>query len=222
MSQVNRNVKGLLGVKVGMTQVFDTTSRVVPVTVIQAGPCTVAQVKTPEHDGYPAIQLTFGAIKPAKVTKPMAGHFAKAWAAPAKHVVELRTAAAASYTAGQRLDATTFAKGDKVDVIGVSKGKGFSGVMKRHNFAGLSASHGIERKHRSPGSVGGCSTPGHIFKGMRMAGHMGHERVTTLNLEVVAIDEARNLVLVRGAIPGPKGGLVMLRTTVRGAAEVTA
>jgi large subunit ribosomal protein L3 len=208
--------KGLLGAKLGMTQIFDQNARAVPVTVIQAGPCTVTQVKSPERDGYAAVQLAFGEIKPKRVTKPRAGHFAKAGAEPRRHLVELRTADAADYTLGQTLAADVFAAGDRLDVVGVSKGKGFAGVMKRHGFKGLGASHGTERKHRSPGSVGACATPSRIFKGMRMAGHMGHQRVTVLNLEVVRVDPERNLLLVRGAVPGPKRGLVMLRSSVKG------
>jgi large subunit ribosomal protein L3 len=208
--------KGLLGAKLGMTQIFDQNARAVPVTVIQAGPCTVTQVKSPERDGYAAVQLAFGEIKPKRVTKPRAGHFAKAGAEPRRHLVELRTADAADYTLGQTLAADVFAAGDRLDVVGVSKGKGFAGVMKRHGFKGLGASHGTERKHRSPGSVGACATPSRIFKGMRMAGHMGHQRVTVLNLEVVSVDPERNLLLVRGAVPGPKRGLVMLRSSVKG------
>jgi large subunit ribosomal protein L3 len=215
----SRNFRGLLGTKLGMTQVFDENSRVVPVTVIQAGPCVVTQVKSPERDGYAAVQLAYGEIKPSKVNKPRAGHFAKAGAEPRRHLVELRTAAAGGYSPGQELRADLFAVGDKLDVIGVSKGKGTAGVMKRHGFGGLGASHGTERKHRSPGSVGGCATPSRVFKGMRMSGHMGHERVTMLNLQVVKVDPARNLLLVRGAVPGPRGGLVMARTSVRGAAS---
>jgi large subunit ribosomal protein L3 len=208
--------KGLLGAKLGMTQIFDQNARAVPVTVIQAGPCTVTQVKSPERDGYAAVQLAFGEIKPKRVTKPRAGHFAKAGAEPRRHLVELRTADAADYTLGQTLAADVFAAGDRLDVVGVSKGKGFAGVMKRHGFKGLGSSHGTERKHRSPGSVGACATPSRIFKGMRMAGHMGHQRVTVLNLEVVSVDPERNLLLVRGAVPGPKRGLVMLRSSVKG------
>ncbi len=211
--------KGILGTKLGMTQVFDANARVVPVTVIQAGPCTVAQVKSPERDGYSAVQLAYGEVRPRKVTRPRAGHFAKAGVEPTRHLVELRTASAGDYAPGQELKADVFAPGERVDVVGVSKGKGMAGVMKRHGFAGLSASHGTERKHRSPGSVGACATPGHIFKGMRMAGHMGHERVTMLNLEVVKVDPDRNLLLVRGAVPGPKRGLVMLRSSVRAAQQ---
>jgi large subunit ribosomal protein L3 len=208
--------KGLLGTKLGMTQIFDQNARAVPVTVIQAGPCTVTQVKSPERDGYAAVQLAFGDIRPKRVTKPRAGHFAKAGVEPRRHLVELRTDDAADYTLGQTLAADVFAEGDRLDVVGVSKGKGFAGVMKRHGFKGLGASHGTERKHRSPGSVGACATPARIFKGMRMAGHMGHQRVTVLNLEVVKVDPERNLLLVKGAVPGPKRGLVMLRSSVKG------
>ena len=208
--------KGILGSKLGMTQIFDENARVVPVTVIQAGPCTVAQLKSPERDGYAAVQLAFGEVKPRRITKPVAGHYAKAGVEPHRHLVELRTADAAEYALGQELKADVFAAGDRVDVVGVSKGKGTAGVMKRHGFAGLGASHGTERKHRSPGSVGACATPGRIFKGLRMSGHMGHERVTVLNLQVVKVDPERNLLLVRGAVPGPKRGLVMLRSSVKG------
>jgi large subunit ribosomal protein L3 len=211
--------KGILGTKLGMTQIFDENARVVPVTVIQAGPCTVAQVKSPERDGYAAVQLAFGEVRPRRVTKPVAGHYAKAGVEPRRHLVELRTGDAAEYAPGQELKADVFAEGDRVDVVGVSKGKGTAGVMKRHGFAGLSASHGTERKHRSPGSVGACATPGRIFKGLRMSGHMGHERVTVLNLQVVKVDPERNLLLVRGAVPGPKRGLVMLRSSVRARAK---
>jgi large subunit ribosomal protein L3 len=185
------------------------------VTVIQAGPCTVTQLKSPERDGYAAVQLAYGDVKPRRVTKPVAGHFAKAGVEPRRHLVELRTADAGEYALGQELKADVFAEGERVDVVGVSKGKGTAGVMKRHGFKGLGASHGTERKHRSPGSVGACATPGRIFKGLRMAGHMGHERVTMLNLQVVKVDPERNLLLVRGAVPGPKRGLLMLRSSVR-------
>jgi large subunit ribosomal protein L3 len=216
MSTLARNFKGLLGTKLGMTQVFDANGRIVPVTVILAGPCTVAQVKSPERDGYAAIQLAFGDVKPRRVNKPLKGHFAKSRVEPRRHLVELRTADAGNYTVGQHLEPDdVFSQGERVDVIGVSKGKGFAGVMKRHGFGGLGASHGTERKHRSPGSVGACATPGRVFKGMRMAGHMGHERVTVLNLEVAKIDPERNLLLVRGAVPGPKRGLVMIRSAVQ-------
>jgi large subunit ribosomal protein L3 len=216
MSAPATALKGLLGTKLGMTQTFDERARIVPVTVIQAGPNTVAQVKSPARDGYAAVQLAFGELRRGKVSKPRAGHFAKAGVRPHRHLVELRTSAAGDYTPGQELKADVFAPGERLDVVGVSKGKGTAGVMKRHGFAGLSASHGTERKHRSPGSVGACATPSRIFKGLRMAGHMGHQRVTVLNLEVVRVDPDRNLLLVRGAVPGPKGGLVMLRSSVKG------
>ncbi len=211
-----RTFKGLLGSKLGMTQIFDERGRVVPVTVLRAGPCIVTQHKTSERDGYEAVQLAFGEISPRRVNKPKAGHFRKAGVEPQRHLVELRTADAGEHPVGEVLKADVFAAGERVDVVGVSKGKGFAGVMKRHGFSGLGAGHGVERKHRSPGSVGACATPSRIFKGMRMAGHMGHERVTVLNLEVVRADPERNLLLIRGAVPGPKGGLVMLRSAVKG------
>jgi len=210
------NVKGILGSKLGMTQVFDESARVVPVTVLQAGPCTVVQVKSPERDGYAAVQLAYGDVRPSKVNKPLTGHFRKWGVQPRRHLVELRTDDAAAYQPGQELKVgDIFAPGDRVDVVGVSKGKGFAGVMKRHGFRGLPASHGTERKHRSPGAVGACATPGRIFKGLRMAGHMGHERVTVLNLQVVKVDPERNLLLVKGAVPGANGGLVLVRSSVR-------
>ncbi len=205
--------KGILGRKIGMTQVFDEDGHAVPVTVVEAGPCRVAQVKTPEKDGYTAVQLAFGA--PKRVTKPQAGHFAKANIDPARHVVELRLDDLGEYTLGSEILADVFEAGEAVDVVGVTKGKGFAGGMKRHNFSGLSASHGTQKKHRSPGSVGACATPARVFKGTRMAGHMGHRRVTTLNLKVIKADPERNLLLLRGAVPGPKGGLVMVRSAVR-------
>jgi large subunit ribosomal protein L3 len=206
-------VKGILGRKVGMTQVFDEGGHAVPVTVVEAGPCRVAQVKRPEKDGYAAIQLAFG--RPKRVTKPLAGHFAKANVDPARHLVELRLQDSGEFEPGAEIKADIFEAGEFVDVVGVTKGKGFAGVMKRHNFAGLSASHGTERKHRSPGSVGACATPARVFKGTSMAGHMGHVRVTTLNLKVIKADPERNLLLLRGAVPGPRGGLVMVRSAVR-------
>ena len=208
--------KGILGEKIGMTQVFDAESRVVPVTVIKAGPCWVSQVKTQETDGYSAIQLTFGETADRRLNKPERGHLKKAGVPSATQLVELRLADVSGFTVGQVIRADIFRKGERTDVVGTSKGKGFAGVMKRHGFAGLGASHGTERKHRSPGSVGACATPARIFKGMRMAGHMGDERVTVLNLEVVDADPDRNLLLVRGAIPGPTGGLVMVRSSVKG------
>jgi large subunit ribosomal protein L3 len=212
---MSTNVKGILGEKLGMTQVWDENNKVVPVTVVKAGPCVVTQVRTPDTDGYSAVQIAFGAIDPRKVTKPAAGHFAKAGVTPRRHIAEIRTDDASEYTLGQEIGAETFEPGQVVDVVGTTKGKGFAGVMKRHGFHGLRASHGVERKHRSPGSIGGCSTPGRVFKGMRMAGRMGHERQTTLNLTVQSVDAERGLLLIKGAVPGPKGGLVFVRTAVK-------
>ncbi len=210
------NFRGLLGEKLGMTQVFDENNRIVPVTVVKAGPCVVTQVRTPEVDGYSALQLGFGEIDPRKVNKPEGGHFAKAGVTPRRHVVELRTNDAATYTVGQELTAEVFEGVTKVDVIGTSKGKGTAGVMKRHGFKGLGAAHGTQRKHRSPGSIGGASTPGRVFKGLRMAGRMGHVKTTTLSLTVHGVDTERGLLLIKGAIPGPKGGLVLVRSAVKG------
>jgi large subunit ribosomal protein L3 len=210
-----RAVKGLLGEKLGMTQVWDANNRLVPVTVIQAGPCVVTQVRNAEEDGYPAVQIAFGAIDPRKVTKPLAGHFEKAGVNPRRHVLELRTADAAEYSLGQELTVETFEAGQVVDISGTTKGKGYAGVMKRHGFKGLGASHGTQRKHRSPGSIGGCATPGRVFKGMRMAGRMGGERQTTQNLSVYAVDAERGLLLIKGAVPGPRGGIVLVRTAAK-------
>ena len=210
-----RIVKGILGTKLGMTQLWDENNKVVPVTVIQAGPCVVTQVRTPEQDGYNAVQLGFGAVKAKKVTKPEAGHFAKADVTPRKHLVELRTADASEFELGQELTAEVFADGEFVDVTGTSKGKGTAGVMKRHGFKGLRASHGVHRKHRSPGSIGGCATPGRVFKGLRMAGRMGNDKVTVQNLKIHAVDAERGLLLVRGAIPGNNGSLVVVRSAAK-------
>ncbi|GAA3853908.1 50S ribosomal protein L3 [Tessaracoccus defluvii] len=210
-----RIVKGILGTKLGMTQLWDENNKIVPVTVIQAGPCVVTQVRTPETDGYNAVQLGYGAVKAKKVTKPEAGHFAKADVTPRKHLIELRTADASEFTLGQELSAEVFADGEFVDVTGTSKGKGTAGVMKRHGFSGLSASHGVHRKHRSPGSIGGCATPGRVFKGVRMAGRMGNEKITVQNLKIHAVDAERGLILVRGAIPGNKGSVVVVRTAAK-------
>jgi len=207
-------IKGILGEKLGMTQIFDDT-RAIPVTVIKAGPCAVAQVKSADSDGYAAVQLAFADVRPSKVSKPMRGHFEKNDAAPARYVVELRTDDAAEYKRGQELRADVFSAGERVDVVGVSKGKGFSGPMKRHGFRGLSASHGTERKHRAPGAIGACATPSRVFKGMPMAGQYGNRRVTILNLEVVRADAERNLLLVKGAVPGPVGSLLMVRSAVK-------
>ena len=209
--------KGILGTKLGMTQVWDENNKLVPVTVIQAGPCVVTQVRSDEADGYVAVQLGFGAIALRKVTKPLTGHFEKAGVTPRRHLVELRTADAAEYAVGQELGADTFESGQQVDVTGTTKGKGFAGVMKRHGFAGVSSSHGSHRNHRKPGSIGGCATPGRVFKGMRMAGRMGGVRQTTQNLTIHAVDADKSLLLVKGAVPGPRGGLVLVRTAAKGA-----
>ncbi len=210
-------MKGILGEKLGMTQVWDENNRVVPVTVVKAGPNVVTQVKTPEQDGYSSVQIAFGAIDPRKVNKPAAGHFAKAGVTPRRHLVELRTSDASEYTLGQELGVDTFEAGQEVDVVGTTKGKGYAGVMKRHGFAGVSASHGAHRNHRKPGSIGGCATPGRVFKGMRMAGRMGVARQTTQNLTIHAIDAENGLILIKGAVPGPKGGLVLVKTAAKGA-----
>jgi large subunit ribosomal protein L3 len=205
--------KGILGTKIGMTQIFTEDSRAVPVTVIQAGPCVVTQVKTMERDGYEAVQLAYAETRREKATKPLTGHFQAAGVKPRRYVVEMRTTAA--FELGQEIKADIFEPGEHADVVGVSKGHGFAGVMKRHGFSGLSASHGTQRKHRSPGSIGACATPSRVFKGVRMAGQMGNDRVTILNLEVVEVDTERNLLLLRGAVPGPTGGLVMVRGSVK-------
>jgi len=214
-TKTERTVKGLLGTKLGMTQLWDESNRIVPVTVVQAGPCVVTQVRTPDNDGYSAVQLGFGAVKAKQLTKPSAGHFERAGVTPRKHLVEIRTSDASEYILGQELNADVFAAGDVIDATGVSKGKGTAGVMKRHGFAGLRASHGVHRKHRAPGSIGGCATPGRVFKGLRMAGRMGAERVTVQNLVVHAVDAERGLILIKGAIPGSKGGLVVLRSAAK-------
>jgi len=213
---MDRQVKGILGAKLGMTQVWDN-NRIVPVTVVQAGPCVVTQVRTKDTDGYSAVQLAYGAIDPRKVNKPEAGHFAKSESAPRRHLVELRTTDASEYTLGQEVTVEAFEPGTVIDVTGKTKGKGFAGVMKRHGFHGLRASHGVERKHRSPGSIGACATPGRVFKGVRMAGRMGGVRFTVQNLVIQAVDPEQNLILVKGALPGPKGGLVLLRTAAKAA-----
>ena len=213
-----RQMKGILGTKLGMTQVFDESNRIVPVTVVKAGPCVVTQVRTDEKDGYQAVQLAFGAIDPRKVNKPETGHFAKAGVTPRRHVAELRTTDAGEYTVGQEITAEVFEGGSVVDVTGTTKGHGTAGVMKRHGFHGLGAGHGVQRKHRSPGSIGACATPARVFKGVRMAGRMGHARVTTQNLTVHRVDAESGLLLIKGAVPGPKGGLVFVRTAAKGGA----
>ena len=210
-----RNVKGLLGTKLGMTQLWDENNKVVPVTVIAAATNVVTQVRQPEVDGYNAIQVGFGEIEARKVNSPESGHFAKAGVTPRRHVAEIRTADAASYTVGQELGVDTFAAGEEIDVTGTSKGKGFAGTMKRHGFSGVSASHGAHRNHRKPGSIGACATPGRVFKGTRMSGRMGNDTVTTQNLTVHAVDADKGLILLKGAVPGPKGGLVVLRSAAK-------
>jgi large subunit ribosomal protein L3 len=211
------DTKGILGEKLGMTQVFDDNNRIVPVTVVKAGPCVVTQIRTQEKDGYTAVQLGYGQIDPRKVTKPVAGHFKAADVTPRRHLVEVRTDAIEGYSVGQELLADVFADGSTVDVTGTTKGKGTAGVMKRHGFHGLGAGHGTQRKHRAPGSIGACATPGRVFKGMKMAGRMGHETQTTQSLIVHKVDVERGLLLIKGAIPGPKGGLVLVRSAAKGA-----
>jgi large subunit ribosomal protein L3 len=213
----DQTVKGVLGEKLGMTQVWDADNRLVPVTVVKAGPCVVTQVRAAETDGYAAVQIAFGAIDPRKVNKPMTGHFEKAGVTPRRHLVELRTADAGEYTLGQEISAELFEAGQRVDATGTTKGKGFAGVMKRHGFSGAPASHGAHRNHRKPGSIGGCATPGRVFKGMRMAGRMGGVRQTTQNLQIHAVDAERGLLLIKGAVPGPRGGIVLVRTAAKGA-----
>jgi large subunit ribosomal protein L3 len=216
------SIKGVLGKKLGMTQVFDANNKMVPVTVVEAGPCVVTQIRTPEKDGYSAVQIAFGAIDPKKITKPLAGHFAKAGVTPRRSVAELRTLDTTSYTVGQELGATVFTAGELVDATGTSTGKGTAGVMKRHGFGGLGSSHGVDRKHRMPGSIGACSTPGRVFKGMRMSGVMGGVRVTTQNLVVHSVDADRNLLLIKGSVPGPDGQLVFIRSAAKHAIYETA
>jgi large subunit ribosomal protein L3 len=215
---MSKKIQGILGEKLGMTQVFDADNRVVPVTVVKAGPCVVTQIRTQEKDGYTAVQLAYGQIDPRKVTKPLAGHFQAAGVTPRRHVVEVRTESIDGYEIGAEITVEgVFADGASVDVTGTTKGKGTAGVMKRHGFHGVSASHGSHRNHRKPGSIGGCSTPGRVFKGMRMAGRMGVDTQTTQSLKVVKVDTERGLLLIEGAVPGPKGGLVLVRTAVKGA-----
>jgi large subunit ribosomal protein L3 len=210
-----KTVKGLLGEKLGMTQVWDDNNRIVPVTVIKAGPCVVTGVRTDDADGYTAVQIAFGEIDPRKVTKPLAGHYAKAGVTPRRTAVEVRTANAAEYTLGQELTAELFAAGETVDVTGTTRGKGFAGTMKRHGFHGLRSSHGVQRKHRSPGSIGACSTPGRVFKGLRMSGRMGSVTQTTQNLTVHAVDTDRGWILIKGAVPGATGATVLIRNAAK-------
>jgi len=222
---MGKNTKGVLGEKLGMTQVWDEQNRVVPVTVVKAGPCVVTQIRKQEVDGYEAVQIAYGAIDPRKVNKPEAGHFAKAGVPPRRYTLELRTADASSYAPGQEITGEIFAPSEddgvkvlKVDVVATSKGKGYAGVMKRHNFRGLGAGHGVQRKHRSPGSIGACATPARVFKGTRMAGRHGAARTTTQNLTVHAYDAEKGLLLLKGAVPGPKGALVLVRSAAKGTA----
>ncbi|WP_345470199.1 50S ribosomal protein L3 [Glutamicibacter ectropisis] len=212
-----RNFKGLLGTKLGMTQVWDSNNNLIPVTVVQADSNVVTKLINEERDGYTAVQIGYGQIDPRKVTKPLAGHFEAAGVTPRRHLVELRTADAAEYTPGQELSVELFEAGQKVDVVGTSKGKGFAGTMKRHNFSGVGASHGAHKNHRKPGSIGGASTPGRVFRGQKMAGRMGAERVTTQNLTIHAIDVEKNLLLIKGAVPGARGRVVLVRNAVKGA-----
>jgi large subunit ribosomal protein L3 len=212
---MNKQRKGILGEKLGMTQVWDASNKLVPVTVVKAGPCVVTQVRTPDKDGYDGVQIAFGAIDPRKVNKPDAGHFARAGVPPRRHVVEIRTTDASTYEVGQEITAEVFEPGQIVDVVGTSKGHGFTGVMARHGFSGLGAGHGVQRKHRSPGSIGACATPSRVFKGVRMAGRHGGVKTTTLSLTVHAVDAEKGVILIKGAIPGPKNGLVLVRTAAK-------
>jgi large subunit ribosomal protein L3 len=213
----NKPVKGLLGSKLGMTQIWDAENRLVPITVVHAAPNVVTQVRSVETDGYTAVQLAYGAIDPRKVNKPKTGHFDRAGVTPRRHLIEVRTLDASEYSLGQEITADVFEAGQKVDVVGRTKGKGTAGVMKRHGFSGLGAAHGTQRKHRSPGSIGGCATPGRVFKGLRMAGRMGGVRQTTQNLTIHAVDVERGLILIKGAVPGPKGSVVLVKTAAKGA-----
>ncbi len=213
----NKTIKGLLGTKLGMTQVWDSNNKLIPVTVIEVAPNVVTQLRTEDVDGYSAVQIAYGQIDPRKVNKPSAGHFAKAGVTPRRFLTEIRTADAAEYSLGQELTVDAFEAGTKVDVVGTSKGKGFAGAMKRHNFQGVSASHGAHRNHRKPGSIGASATPGRVFKGKKMAGRMGGERVAVQNLTVHAVDAEKNLLLVKGAVPGARGRIVFVRTSVKGA-----
>jgi large subunit ribosomal protein L3 len=208
--------KAIVGEKLGMTQIFDDQHRAVPVTVLRITPVRVVQVKTPEREGYSALQVTWGTRRASALAAPERGHFAAAGVEPGKRLVELRLDDVTGFEVGQQLTAETMSAGEHVDVVAVSKGKGFAGGMKRHNFRGQGASHGNHKKHRAPGSVGACATPSRVFKGTRMAGRLGGKQVTTLNLLVVEADPERELILVRGAVPGPRGGVVLVRDTVKG------
>ncbi len=209
--------KAIVGEKVGMTQVWDEAQRVVPVTMVKVAPVRVVAVKTPAQEGYSALQVTYGVRKASKLNKPEAGHFAAAGVEPGVKLIELRLDDTSGYSVGQEIDAGILTAGDRIDVTAVSKGKGFAGGMKRHNFKGQGGAHGNHKHHRAPGSVGACATPARVFKGTRMAGHMGSERVTTLNLEVVMADPEREIILIKGAVPGPKGAMVLIRNAIKGA-----
>ncbi len=217
MSEIE--IKGILGKKLGMTQIFDEENRVVPVTVVEAGPCVVTQVRTKDTDGYEAVQIAFGEIDPRKVNKPESGHFKKAGVTPRRHVAEIRVADSSAYEVGQDVTVEIFNEVDFVDVTGTSKGKGFAGAMKRHGFAGQGASHGNQAAHRRVGGIGGAATPGRVFKGKRMAGRMGHNKVTMQNLKVAKVDTDSNLLLIKGAVPGNNGGIVVVKTAVKGGAN---
>jgi large subunit ribosomal protein L3 len=217
LPQNARPITAVLGTKLGMTQVWDEAGRLVPVTVVQVGTNVVTQVRTADADGYAAVQLAYGPIDPRKVSQPLKGHFEKAGVTPRRHVAEIRTSDAGEFSLGQEITAEAFTAGQVVDVVGTTKGKGTAGVMKRHGFHGVGASHGAHRNHRKPGSIGGASTPSRVFKGVRMAGRMGHVRQTTQNLTVHAVDAERGLLLIRGAVPGPKRGIVLVRTAAKGA-----
>lgn len=216
-STAQRTLSALLGTKLGMTQVWDDEGRVVPVTVIQVDTNVVTQVRSTDKDGYDAVQLGFGTVDPRRVTDPLKGHFEAAGVTPRRHVAEVRTANAADYSLGQEITAEVFEGGQKVDVTGTTKGKGTAGVMKRHGFHGVGASHGAHKNHRKPGSIGGASAPSRVFRGLKMAGRMGNDRRTVQNLLVHAVDAEKGLVLVKGAVPGNKGGIVLIRTAVKGA-----
>ena len=215
MAVETRTVKGLLGKKLGMTQAWDENNKLVPITVVEAGENIITQIKTSDTDGYEAIQVAYGAIDPRKADKPSTGHFAKAGSTPRRFLAEIRTSDIANYSLGQALGVDIFEVGSKVDVVGTSKGKGFAGAMKRHGFAGVSASHGAHRNHRKPGSIGAGTTPAKVIKGKKMPGRMGADRVTTLNLTLHGVDLERGLLLIKGAVPGPKGQLVFVRNAVK-------
>ena len=217
MTTSQKNIKGLMGTKLGMTQVWDENNNLIPVTVVQAEPNVVTQLRNEEVDGYTAVQIAYGAIDPRKVTKPLVGHFDKAGVTPRRHLVEIRTADVANYELGQDLTVEQFEVGQKIDVTAQSKGKGFAGAMKRHNFGGSFASHGAKKNHRKPGSVGGAATPGRVFKGKKLPGRMGNVKTTTQNLTLHGIDAENNLLLTKGAVPGPRGRVVLVRDAVKGA-----